>query len=309
MKEAGATRPRLVAFASTDCHTCLSRKRNCQRQRPYCSTWLDRGIKCGGYATALSWHESRTYISLNRQRYQQASGQMVPSQRRHKRADRRWNAQRLGNVHDCRFAESQKSTERSRTTTIPSQHPEPSSHDRYSIPSNHHSPNFLSGIPFIPGASADGTAEDFAGQTKDVLQDFFLMPIVQPTGSSPSRVQDLNDEQCLPQSHHEESVFLDVPEFVAEECSLSDLTACDRAFDTTNHTFGRIGMYADDIHLMLNPLDNTVLIPSSLDPTQKRKMLLKCCEYLHDNRVYFVALVVLRLTIVAQMIQIFVSCP
>jgi hypothetical protein len=305
--EAGATRPRLVACASTDCHTCLSAKRNCQRQRPYCSTCLDRGIKCGGYATALSWHESRTYMSHNRQRYQQASGQMLLSQRRHKRADRRWNAERLGNVRDWRFAESQKSTERSRTTTIHSQHPEPSSHDRYSLPGNHHSPNFISGIPFTPGASADCVAEDFAGQAKDGLHDFSLMPIVQPTGSSPSRVQDLNDEQCLPQSHQEGS-FLDVPEFVAEPFSLTDFTACDPTFDTTNHTFGRIGMCADDIHLMLNPLANTVLIPSSLDPTQQRKMLLKCCEYLHENRVYFVALVVLRLTIVAQMIQIFVSC-
>ncbi len=61
MKEAGTTRPRFTAFASTDCHTCLSGNRKCERQRPYCSTCLERGVKCGGYVTPLSWHESRAY--------------------------------------------------------------------------------------------------------------------------------------------------------------------------------------------------------------------------------------------------------
>ena len=304
-----ATRPRLVAFASTDCHTCLSRKRNCPRQRPYCSTCLDRGIKCGGYATALSWHESRAYISHNRERCQQASGQML-SQRRHKRADRSWIAERLGNVRDCRFAESQKSAEGSRTTTIHSQNPEPSSHDQFSLTGNHHSPNFLCRIPFITGASAHCAAEeDFAGQVKDGLQDFSVIPIVQATVSGPSQGRDLIDGKCLPQSHQEESAFHVVPELVAEESSLTDFAACDPAFDTSNYALGRIGMNTDEIQSALNPLSNTALISSSLDPTLKRKMLLECCEYLHENGVFFVALVVLRRLInVVQIIQIFVSC-
>lgn len=308
MREAGATRPRLVAFAPTGCHTCLSGNRKCQKQRPYCSTCLDRGIKCGGYATALSWHESRTYSIHNRQRYQQASGHVLLSPRRHKRADSRWNAERPGNIRDWRFAESQKSKERSQTATIHSQHPEPSSHDRYNLPGDHHSPNFISGIPFTPGTSADCFAEDFAGQAEDGLHDFSLMPVVQPTGSSPHLVKDLDDRQCLTQSHQEEGAPLDVSAFAPETSCLADFTACDPTFDPTNLTFGRIGMCGDDMHLMLNPIANTSLIPSSLDPGQQREMLLECCEYLHENRAYVVALVVSRLIIVAQMIQNFVSC-
>jgi hypothetical protein len=112
----------------------------------------------------------------------------------------------------------------------------------------------------------------------------------------------------LTQSHQEEGAPLDVSAFAPETSCLADFTACDPTFDPTNLTFGRIGMCGDDMHLMLNPIANTSLIPSSLDPGQQREMLLECCEYLHENRAYVVALVVSRLIIVAQMIQNFVSC-
>lgn len=61
MKESSTTRPRFTASASSDCHTCSSSNHNCKRQRPYCSTCLERGVDCGGYATPLSWHESRAF--------------------------------------------------------------------------------------------------------------------------------------------------------------------------------------------------------------------------------------------------------
>lgn len=72
MKEAATTRPHFTAFALTDCHTCLSGNRKCGRQRPYCSPCLERGLKCGGYVTPLSWHESRAYSGkASRRRHQQ----------------------------------------------------------------------------------------------------------------------------------------------------------------------------------------------------------------------------------------------
>ncbi|KAK5042119.1 hypothetical protein LTR13_001925 [Exophiala sideris] len=81
MKEAGTTRPRFTAFAPTDCHTCLSGNRKCERQRPYCSTCLERGVKCGGYATTLSWHSSRAYSGRTPSRnHQQRPSRRSPFQ-------------------------------------------------------------------------------------------------------------------------------------------------------------------------------------------------------------------------------------
>ncbi|KAI1614983.1 fungal-specific transcription factor domain-containing protein [Exophiala viscosa] len=81
MKEAGTTRPRFTAFAPTDCHTCLSGNRKCERQRPYCSTCLERGVKCGGYATTLSWHSSRAYSGRTSSRgHQQRPNRRSPFQ-------------------------------------------------------------------------------------------------------------------------------------------------------------------------------------------------------------------------------------
>ncbi|KAH8422334.1 Zn(II)2Cys6 transcription factor [Aspergillus melleus] len=51
-----------LAFARTDCHTCLSTRQTCDRQRPQCTTCLKRGVECGGFATPLVWDTSRTWL-------------------------------------------------------------------------------------------------------------------------------------------------------------------------------------------------------------------------------------------------------
>lgn len=48
-----------LGFARTDCHTCASLGDQCDRQRPRCSTCLDHGRRCGGFATPLSWDSRR----------------------------------------------------------------------------------------------------------------------------------------------------------------------------------------------------------------------------------------------------------
>jgi hypothetical protein len=73
MTKTGATRPRFAASAPTDCHTCLSRQRQCDKQRPYCSTCLDEGLNCGGYATSLLWHRCRDYSGTQSRRHGQHS--------------------------------------------------------------------------------------------------------------------------------------------------------------------------------------------------------------------------------------------
>lgn len=51
-----------LAFAGTDCHTCVSTRRKCDRRRPQCTTCLDLGLKCGGFVTPLSWDDSRILL-------------------------------------------------------------------------------------------------------------------------------------------------------------------------------------------------------------------------------------------------------
>jgi hypothetical protein len=51
-----------LAFSQTDCHTCASMGRTCDRRRPQCSTCLDLGLKCGGFATPLSWDNNRIWL-------------------------------------------------------------------------------------------------------------------------------------------------------------------------------------------------------------------------------------------------------
>lgn len=51
-----------LAFAQSDCHTCASTAERCDRRRPRCSTCLDHGRKCGGFATPLSWDPRRMWI-------------------------------------------------------------------------------------------------------------------------------------------------------------------------------------------------------------------------------------------------------
>lgn len=50
-----------LAFAQSDCHTCSSSGERCDRRRPQCSTCLDQGRKCGGFATPLSWDPKRMW--------------------------------------------------------------------------------------------------------------------------------------------------------------------------------------------------------------------------------------------------------
>lgn len=41
--------------AESDCHTCQSSKRHCDRQRPRCSVCVTSGNNCGGYVQAWNW--------------------------------------------------------------------------------------------------------------------------------------------------------------------------------------------------------------------------------------------------------------
>ncbi|KIW11120.1 hypothetical protein PV08_10420 [Exophiala spinifera] len=47
-----------LAFAKSDCHTCKSKQRKCDRQRPICKTCQDAGDKCAGFQTRLVWEGS-----------------------------------------------------------------------------------------------------------------------------------------------------------------------------------------------------------------------------------------------------------
>ncbi|KAL5350691.1 hypothetical protein ACLOAV_004260 [Pseudogymnoascus australis] len=51
-----------LAFSQTDCHSCLSAGRACDRRRPQCSTCLGLGVKCGGFVTPLSWDNNRIWL-------------------------------------------------------------------------------------------------------------------------------------------------------------------------------------------------------------------------------------------------------
>jgi hypothetical protein len=48
-----------LAFCRTDCHTCAAAGQRCDRRRPQCSTCLDQGRQCGGFATPLTWASKR----------------------------------------------------------------------------------------------------------------------------------------------------------------------------------------------------------------------------------------------------------
>ncbi|KAL2831396.1 fungal-specific transcription factor domain-containing protein [Aspergillus cavernicola] len=51
-----------LAFARTDCHTCTATEQVCDRQRPQCTTCLNQGRQCGGFATPLSWDNGRMWL-------------------------------------------------------------------------------------------------------------------------------------------------------------------------------------------------------------------------------------------------------
>jgi hypothetical protein len=48
-----------LAFAKTDCHTCIANQRRCDRTRPRCSSCSGRNIICGGYPMQLTWPKSK----------------------------------------------------------------------------------------------------------------------------------------------------------------------------------------------------------------------------------------------------------
>lgn len=48
-----------LAFAKTDCHTCTTHQRQCDRRRPRCSTCSGQDILCGGYPMQLTWPKSK----------------------------------------------------------------------------------------------------------------------------------------------------------------------------------------------------------------------------------------------------------
>jgi len=52
------SRTNSLAFAKSDCHTCKTKRRKCDRQRPVCSTCQDLGDKCEGFQTRLVWEGS-----------------------------------------------------------------------------------------------------------------------------------------------------------------------------------------------------------------------------------------------------------
>ncbi|KAH6646199.1 fungal-specific transcription factor domain-containing protein [Truncatella angustata] len=59
-----------LAFAKTDCHTCIATQIQCDRQRPRCSACSAKKIVCGGYPMQLTWSKSKP----------QHSGAVLPSE-------------------------------------------------------------------------------------------------------------------------------------------------------------------------------------------------------------------------------------
>jgi hypothetical protein len=52
-----------LAFATTDCHRCITYVKRCDRLRPQCSTCLQRGQKCPGFVTPLFWDTRRSFVA------------------------------------------------------------------------------------------------------------------------------------------------------------------------------------------------------------------------------------------------------
>jgi hypothetical protein len=52
---ASGKKPNPQSVSSTDCHTCKSQGRRCDRQRPQCATCTSHVEKCGGFETPLQW--------------------------------------------------------------------------------------------------------------------------------------------------------------------------------------------------------------------------------------------------------------
>jgi len=63
-----------LAFSSTECHTCLANGITCDRRRPKCRTCLAKGWQCGGFATPLSWDNSRIWLGQSVQQQRTPAG-------------------------------------------------------------------------------------------------------------------------------------------------------------------------------------------------------------------------------------------
>ncbi|KAE9367713.1 hypothetical protein N431DRAFT_416495 [Stipitochalara longipes BDJ] len=53
------SRTNSLAFAKSNCHTCLANQRRCDRKRPRCSSCSGMNIVCGGYPMQLIWSKSK----------------------------------------------------------------------------------------------------------------------------------------------------------------------------------------------------------------------------------------------------------
>ncbi|KIV93153.1 hypothetical protein PV10_04391 [Exophiala mesophila] len=49
-----------LGWAKSDCHTCFSLRRHCDRRRPRCSACIDDGIVCAGYVQQLDWERGKS---------------------------------------------------------------------------------------------------------------------------------------------------------------------------------------------------------------------------------------------------------
>lgn len=77
-----------LAFANTECHTCLANGVACDRRRPKCRTCLSKGWQCGGFATPLSWDNSRIWLGQSVQQ-QRAPTRSQPDKTQSPRGQRR----------------------------------------------------------------------------------------------------------------------------------------------------------------------------------------------------------------------------
>ncbi|EXJ60599.1 hypothetical protein A1O7_04752 [Cladophialophora yegresii CBS 114405] len=55
-----------LGWAKSDCHTCASHNRYCDRRRPRCSPCLAEGAVCKGYVQELNWERGAVRISKKR---------------------------------------------------------------------------------------------------------------------------------------------------------------------------------------------------------------------------------------------------
>lgn len=249
--DAGASRPRRVAFAPSDCHTCLSATRKCQRERPYCSTCLSRGIRCGGYATELSWHSSRTFTSRGRR----------PSQQRTSRASTSTRQK-----HPATAASSVVLPEESVRCSRPRQNPV----------SGRQSPASTGEITFTPGTIAACFAGDFPGMVDGNFHDFAVN--TQAADSSLVEAPDVDDRQGGSIQLGDEDVRSIASAISVTATTSTNSRECEQAFQLNGSANSFTHRVGNDGHSILNPLLDTVQISLSLNFGKNREKLLRCCK-------------------------------